>query len=207
MNPRYPLVLLALFTLSALPGARADHHQATALFNGKDLSNWSIQNHGQFSVQDGLLHVNRGTGWLRSDKTYGDFTLTLEVRFDEARANSGIFIRTAPTSHADENGWPDNGFQVQCMDTAEGENPIGALIEYGAGPFEELFNHATIAGALKPAGEWNTLEITCEGDRVTTHLNGTLILYAQGLSRPTGHIGIQGEKGLLCFRRIEIEER
>ena len=209
MKPRLPLTLLAALTLSltAPSGARAEHHQATALFNGRDLTHWSIQNHGQFSVQDGLLHVNRGTGWLRSDKTYGDFTLTLEVRFEEARANSGIFIRTAPTSHADENGWPDQGFQIQCMDTAEGENPIGTLIEYGGGPFEELFNPATIAAALKPAGEWNTLVITCVGDRVTTRLNDTLILYVQGLPRPDGHIGIQGEKGLLSFRKIEIEER
>ncbi len=33
-----------------------------SLFNGKNLDGWVIENNAQFSVRDGLLAVNRGTG-------------------------------------------------------------------------------------------------------------------------------------------------
>ena len=86
-----------------------------ALFNGTNLDNWVVENDGQFSVEDGVLKVNRGTGWLRSADVFSDFTLLMEFRFLEAEANSGIFVRTGPTSNDDENGWPNNGYQVHCM--------------------------------------------------------------------------------------------
>ena len=44
-----------------------------SLFNGQNLDGWVIENDARFSVRDGLLTVNKGTGWLRSDKDYADF--------------------------------------------------------------------------------------------------------------------------------------
>ena len=106
-------------------------YQATAeeiqLFNGTNLDGWEIINNGQFSVEEGVLKIDRGTGWLRSNDTFADFVLTMEFRFLEDGANSGIFIRTGPTSADDENGWPNNGYQVQCMDTLTG-TPLAHLI-------------------------------------------------------------------------------
>jgi len=98
MKPRFILCLFTLFFVTRSVNAG---EEAKSLFNGKDLSGWVIENEGQFSVRDGLLHVNRGTGWLRSIKQFTDITLTYEVRFLEAKANSGVFVRTAPTSHTD----------------------------------------------------------------------------------------------------------
>ena len=82
------------------------------LFNGTNLDGWTIINNGQFSVEDGVLKINRGTGWLRSNDTFADFVLTMEFRFLEEGANSGIFVRTGPTSADNENGWPNDGYQV-----------------------------------------------------------------------------------------------
>ena len=177
----------------------------TALFNGRNLDGWDIVNDGQFSVEDGVLTVNRGTGWLRSDATFGDFVLTMEFRFLEEGANSGIFVRTGPTSNDDENGWPNNGYQVQCMDTLTG-TPLAHLIPYGAPPFEHHSDIDALKRAYKPAGEWHTYEIKAEGENLTVHLNGVLITTATSIKRLTGHIGIQGEHGLLEFRKIEVDE-
>lgn len=180
--------------------------EAKPLFNGKDLDGWTIQNDGQFSVADGILTVNRGTGWLRSNEQFSDFVLTLELTFGEARANSGIFIRTGPTSDLANSGWPDNGYQVQCMDTTAGANPIGGLIFYGASQFEQIFDRAAIEANLKPPGEWNTVEITARGGNIAVRLNGTLINLVQGVTKLSGHVGIQGENGLLRFRKIDIQK-
>ncbi|MCC5022623.1 MAG: DUF1080 domain-containing protein [Candidatus Synoicihabitans palmerolidicus] len=204
--PRFLRLATLSVLLPILPPVIAKDDNSTSLFNGKTLAGWTVLNGGQFTVSNGLLSLNRGTGWLRSTETYGDFKLTLEVRFNEVAANSGIFVRTGPTSHDDESGWPDHGYQVQCMDTAEGEHPLGTLIAYGAGEFDQIFDPTKIAKAKNPAPEWNLMEITCRGESLSVRLNGELISISLGVRQRSGHIGIQGEHGPLDFRRIEIEQ-
>jgi len=156
-------------------------------------------------VEDGVLKVNRGTGWLRSAGVFSDFTLVMEFRFLEAEANSGIFVRTGPTSHDDENGWPNNGYQVQCMDIITGKAPLATMIPYGAPPFDHQSDLAALAKAYKPLGQWQTYEITCVGETLEVKLNGTLITTATSIKNLKGHIGIQAEHGLLEFRKIDLK--
>ena len=176
-----------------------------ALFNGTNLDNWVVENDGQFSVEDGVLKVNRGTGWLRSADVFSDFTLLMEFRFLEAEANSGIFVRTGPTSNDDENGWPNNGYQVQCMDIITGKAPLATLIPYGAPPFDPESDLDALAKAYKPLGQWQTYEITCTGETMEAKLNGAQITTATSIKNLKGHIGIQGEHGLLEFRKIDLK--
>lgn len=174
------------------------------LFNGTNLDGWEIINDGQFSVEDGVLKINRGTGWLRSNDTFADFVLTMEFRFLEEGANSGIFVRTDPTSADNDNGWPNNGYQVQCMDTLTG-TPLAHLIPYGAPPFDHQSDIEALRRAYKPAGKWHTYEIRADGERLWVSLNGELITTATSIKNLRGHIGIQGELGLLEFRKISVE--
>jgi hypothetical protein len=174
------------------------------LFNGTNLDGWEIINNGQFSVEEGVLKIDRGTGWLRSNDTFADFVLTMEFRFLEDGANSGIFIRTGPTSADNENGWPNNGYQVQCMDTLT-DTPLAHLIPYGAPPFDHQSDIEALKRAYKPAGEWHTYEIKADGERLWVSLNGELITTATSIKNLRGHIGIQGELGLLEFRKISVE--
>ena len=180
-----------------------DSNQPIKLFNGWNLEGWSIQNGGRFSVEDGILKLDGGTGWLRSDKTFADFKLVIEFRFLEAKANSGIFVRTGPTSKKDENGWPDNGYQVQCMDTLTGK-PLATMLPYGAPRFDHKSDLEALKKAYKPAGEWHTFEITAKGETLDVKLNGVLVTTASNVKNREGHIGIQGEHGLLEFRKIEL---
>ena len=153
---------------------------------------------------NGVLKIDRGTGWLRSADTYGDYTLTMEFRFLEANANSGIFVRTGPTSNDDENGWPDNGYQIQCLDTIEGGNPLATMIPYGAPPFEHESNLEALKRAYRPTGEWQRYDITCLGETMEIRLNGILVTTCTSIENLSGHVGIQAEMGLLEFRKIEI---
>ncbi|MDG2255398.1 MAG: DUF1080 domain-containing protein [Opitutaceae bacterium] len=175
-----------------------------SLFDGESLDGWEIQNGGLFSVANGVLTIDRGTGWLRSADTYGDYTLTMEFRFLEANANSGIFVRTGPTSNDDENGWPDNGYQIQCLDTIEGGNPLATMIPYGAPPFEHESNLEALKRAYQPTGEWQRYDITCLGETMEIRLNGILVTTCTSIENLSGHVGIQAEMGLLEFRKIEI---
>ena len=71
------LITCIMVTLSAGCATTNSPTKIVALFNGTNLDNWVIENGGQFSVQDGVLNVNRGTGWLRSTGIYADFTLVI----------------------------------------------------------------------------------------------------------------------------------
>ncbi len=196
---------LALLLIASVHFASAAP-AATPLFDGKSLKGWSIQNGGRFSVRDGVIAIDRGHGWLRSDETYADFVLVLEFRFLEAKANSGVFVRTGPTSKPDEKGYPDNGYQVQCMDIVDGARPLGALLPYGAGVADHKTDLAAIKRAFRPVKEWNTFEITCRGSSLLVKLNGIEVTRASGLKNLRGHVGLQAELGLLEFRRIDLTQ-
>jgi len=202
-----PLIVISWTAGCVSAGDRPDSGKLRVLFNSEDLSGWVIENGGQFSVRKGLLVVNRGTGWLRSEGEFGDFVLDIDFRFLEKEANSGIFVRTGSSSADDENGWPDNGYQVQCMDTTTGERPLASMIPYGAPGFYDTHhksNLEAIARVYRPTGEWNNCEIACIGETLSVKLNGELVTTASNVKNRRGHIGIQAEHGLLEFRNIIV---
>ncbi len=195
------LISLFLFTATALSLSAKTVH----LFNGKDLSNWVIENNANFSVEDGIIKLDRGRGWLRSKEEFTDFKLIMEFRFLEERANSGIYIRTKNQSNDDAKGYPNSGYQVQCMNTRSGDVPLGRMFAYEAPDFLWVQDRDALHRSFLPTNEWNTYEITCIGDTISVKLNGTLITLGFGMAHLEGHIGIQGELGLLEFRRIDVE--
>src|SRR5438046_3129378 len=66
-----------------------------SLFDGETLQGWTVHNDAQIAVEEKLLVLKAGNGWLRSDLTYGDFVLHIEWKaLKEADYDSGIYIRT-----------------------------------------------------------------------------------------------------------------
>ena len=150
-------------------------NQPIKLFNGWDLEGWSIQNHGRFSVQDGILQLDGNTGWLRSEKTYGDFKLTVEFRLLESDAKFGILVRTDKTLSKDKKSPLKNAYLFRSQDT------------------QKIF----------PPMEWQTYEITAKGEKLSLKLNGQQVA-ASNIQNPKGHLGLQGEHGRVQFRKIEL---
>ena len=105
-------------------------------------------------------------------------------------------------------GWPANAYQVQLRDMSRNKttNPIwiGNLYRHRVTPGETIFDDAAALAAVKPTGEWQVIEIAASGERLTVHLNGTVVTRAANLVNPQGHIGIQGETGALEYRTIAI---
>ncbi|MHC4119086.1 MAG: 3-keto-disaccharide hydrolase [Planctomycetota bacterium] len=200
------VILVSIMLLSGCAGTDVDADKTpyVSLFNGSDLDGWVVENNAAFSARDGLLVLNKGVGWLRSEEEFGDFVLEMDFRFLEKGANSGIFVRTGPTSNKDENGWPDNGYQVQCKDTVTEERALGTMIPYGAPPFTHKSDRDAIARAYRPTTRWNHYEITCKGEDLAVKLNGVLVTTASEIKNLRGHVGIQAEHGHLEFRNIRI---
>jgi hypothetical protein len=183
----------------------------TRLFDGKSLQGWTAKNTTPttFSVKDQMIRVEGNSGWLQSEREYGNFHLRVEVRFLTDNADSGIFVRAVGDSIF-LRGWPGNSYQVQARDVTRNQsaNPIliGNIYRHGNRGGETNFDSAAALRVAKPTSEWQTLEIEVRGDTLNVTLNGTVVTRANGLANPRGFIGIQGEAGVVEYRSIEIRE-
>lgn len=186
------------------------HH---SLFNGKDLTGWEGAGEPAgkcWAVQDGTLVGLRQKGpWLRTKKKYDDFNLRLEYRV-EAGANSGIYVRVPADGnhHRVNQDQPPAGFEVQILDDTAPKHAKLKAYQYCGSVYG-------IAGATKhvgrPVGQWNTLELNCEGYHITSTHNGVVIVDATVEKFPllmlrelNGYLGFQNHGGGIAYRNIRI---
>ncbi|QEH39015.1 hypothetical protein OJF2_76270 [Aquisphaera giovannonii] len=151
---------VALWISLVVPG-QADSAAWKPLFNGKDLDGWKHVGPGKFVVEDGQLRTEGGMGLLYYEKEkLGDCVIRVVYKTKDRRSNSGLYIRIA---EAPAEPWyaVHHGFEVQIADGGNGSRGTGSIYTFAE-------------SAAKPAepGEWNTLEVTLRGTRVTTTLNG-----------------------------------
>lgn len=163
--------------------------QSHSLFNGKDLSGWTIYGTELWYVEDGLLICESGPdkeyGYLGTDKQYKDFELTLEFK-QGADGNSGVFFRSTIE------GTKITGWQAEVA--PPGSNTGGIYESYGRGwliqPEPELDKHLKF-------GEWNEMKIRVVGDLVETWLNGQRMIRLEDekIGKATGSIALQIHSG------------
>ena len=56
----------------------------------------------------------------------------------------------------------------------------------------------------KPAGEWNRMEVICDGDTITNIVNGYVVNVGTKSSQTEGKILFQSEGAEIFFRKIEV---
>jgi len=57
---------------------------------------------------------------------------------------------------------------------------------------------------LDKVGEWNTLEVVADGDRVDVYVNGTMVNQGLNVSPSAGRIQLQSEAAEVFFRKVTI---
>ena len=167
------------------------------MFNGRDLAGWKLRRpdgKASWSVQNGML-VNAGGGTdLVSDERFGDHVVRYEYLVPRG-GNSGFYLR--------------GRYEVQVSDDFESKTPTktGNGAVYG--------KVAPSAFASRPAGQWQQVEATVIGNRVSVVLNGTRVIADApiegvcGLAlddRVTepGPILLQGDHTAAEFRNIRL---
>jgi hypothetical protein len=163
-----------------------------SLFDGKTLASWEVMNRAKFTAEECVIKLNGGSGWLRSEKEYGDFILRLDVRWMKPRQDSGIFLRASKEGK----NWPDRRYEVQC------ENSNRVAMIFGA---KHMRDAKMAEKLLKAPKEWNTFEITCKGKRCEVKFNGEQVCTSDDFKHARGYIGLQGEGGQLEFRNLFIK--
>lgn len=138
--------------------------QERSLFNGEDLTGWTIYGTEKWYVEDGLLVSESGPdaqyGYLATDEHYKDFEVSLEF-LQEADGNSGVFIRSTIE------GTKVSGWQVEVA--PKGKHTGGVYESYGRG---WLVKPEVEKELVLREGQWNTLKIRVMGDQLTSWLNG-----------------------------------
>lgn len=163
--------------------------QAESIFNGKDLSGWTIYGTEQWYVEDGLLVCESGPdkeyGYLGTIKEYDDFELTLEFK-QGADGNSGVFFRSSIE------GTKIAGWQVEVA--PPGSNTGGIYESYGRG---WLIKPDPEKDKFLKFGQWNTMKIRVEGSLVETWLNGNkmISLEDEKIGEAKGIIALQIHSG------------
>jgi len=207
----------AFLLLSCLVSACLAGDDWRPLFNGKDLDGWEqiMRPSGAagFAADDGVLRSTgkaKGMIWYSREKI-GNATLRLVYRMSNDKGNSGIFIRI-PDKPATEDDAIHKGIEVQIDNNDDDWHSTGTLYSMTK----------ALARPYKPAGEWNTMDITIDGLRTLVHLNGVLVTGYDGVApvpertkpwepkrgpRPAeGYIGIQTHdpRAVLSFREIGV---
>jgi hypothetical protein len=163
--------------------------QETSLFNGEDLTGWTIYGTEKWFVEDGLLVSESGPdaqyGYLATDESYKDFEVSLEF-FQEADGNSGVFIRSTVE------GTKVSGWQVEVA--PKGLHTGGVYESYGRG---WLIKPTADKEEVLKEGEWNTLKIRVMGDMLTSWLNGVemVTITDEAIGAGEGSIALQIHDG------------
>jgi len=192
--------------------AAMDDEGRTQLFNGVDLSGWRMAGPGHFDVEDGVLVSHGGMGLLwYTAEPFGDCVLRIVYRIGRVEDNSGVFIRIdGPPADA----WHavHHGYEVQIFAPGDDYHATGVIYSMSK----------ALSRPDAPPGEWNTMEITLDGELVRITLNGRLVTEFDPAGdvperaetyepergpRPThGYLGLQNhdEPSRVEFREVSI---
>jgi 3-keto-disaccharide hydrolase len=182
------------------PASNANGHHTlgkpVVLFEGKSLDAFGVQRADapmNWSIEDGVMTNGEHANNLVSKEKFKDFKLNAEYKVGPG-TNSGIYLR--------------GRYELQVLD------------DFGKPPFDR--GHMAIYGwkappvnSSKPAGEWQTVDVTVVGNRVTVVHNGQKIHDNAVLEAITGGaldideaapgpIMIQGDHSKVWFRKILV---
>ena len=184
-----------------------------SMFDGKSLAGWEGAEspaEACWKVDQSLLICTGAKGpWLRSAREYSDFNLRFDYQVSKG-GNSGIYVRVPKDGnhHRENESLPPAGFEVQLLDDAAEQYKTLKDYQYSASVYD-------ICGAqprnCKPAGEWNTIELNCQGQQVTVTHNGEVVVSITDQSHPllalrktSGYLGLQNHSTEVKFRNLRI---
>lgn len=208
---------LIIFLSAASAFAEAEEG-FVSLFNGKDLTGWTVKGgFATYNVEDGVI-IGRcapgkpGNTFLCTEKEYANFILKLEFRF-VVMGNSGVQFR----SHARPQKDSERVFGYQC-EIAD-RVAIGQIYDEGRRAWSYSSRYRNLkrpddwfaADAVRAykKNEWNAVEIQCIGPSIRTWINGIPCANIIDTATDAGFFGLQvhaGGAGTLEWRNIEVKE-
>jgi len=178
--------------------ANATHQLGTPveLFDGASMDAWDLQHKDRpsnWTVVNGEMTNTPPSNNLISRQKFQDFKIHAEYKLGKD-SNSGIYLR--------------GRYELQVLeDYGKPAESHGHMSIYG--------RTAPLVNATKPLGEWQVMDATIVGNRVTVVLNGTKVQDNATIEAITGGaldadesqpgpLMIQGDHSKVAFRKITI---
>ena len=187
------------------------------LFNGKDLVNWEkvvfeeADVNEVFRVEEGIIKVSGvPNGYIVTKESYSNYQLHVEWRWAAEPSNSGVLL------HVQEKNLKEWPFCIEAQLKHPNAGDI-VMIGHGAGvtvgdstyfinPDERRYKVAEKfeESSENQAGEWNSYDITCDGDNIELKINGVIQNKATGATLESGPIALQSEGSPIEFRNVYL---
>lgn len=196
----------------------------TVLFDGKNFNNWEfflvedqfgdqVPFNQVFAITDNqeIIIAGQPYGYMRTKKPYSNYALHVEYLYPEAPGNSGIFINAQVPP---DKKWP------ACLENQLSANSAGDFLMISGTNCDQVTDEirawATENGrspVIKKkeapsdavVGMWNNVDILCEGNHITTYVNGVLQNECTNFSYDSGYICLQSEGSVILFRNIYLK--
>ena len=192
------------------------------LLNGKNLSGWysyleklgkNNDPEGNFKIADGVLHIEgKNFGYVATEQSFANYYLKAVFKWGQhqyapratGKRDSGILYHFALTE--EDKVWPKS---IECQVQEEDCGDfwcVGTMIETpNAWKTEWNMKHVIrTANFENPLGEWNTIEIICNGDQLEHYVNGHLVNSGTNASVSSGKILLQSEGAEVYYRSVEL---
>ena len=206
------IFLACLFLVGSVHGAEAEKPESTpapagptaeelsdgfvSIFDGGTLDGWRGATAGYACEEGVLVCQKQGGGRLFTVKEFGDFVFRFEYRL-EPGGNNGISVR---------------GHEIQVLDDDAPQYKNIKPCQYHGSIYCTV---PAKRGHTKPAGQWNTEEIMCQGSHWKVSVNGAVIVNVdlatvpgqEALAKRTsGPLGFLGHGARVEFRNLRVKE-
>jgi hypothetical protein len=215
------LSVLLAFSAGALQGAdatvtksalKSDPQGWQDILPDANLSGWyrvTVPPHGKLGREQWHVDVARkvlicdgdgGHDMLLTSKEYGDAVFHFEFRYEKIEGktgyNSGAYVRNSKDGalwHQAQFGDAQDGYLFGETKTAAGGKQFFTT------------KNEVKENRVKPAGQWNTFEVTAIGHTLTLWVNGAVTCRYRSCGVPRGHIGLEGEGYRIEFRNLKVK--
>ncbi|TWU41722.1 3-keto-disaccharide hydrolase [Novipirellula artificiosorum] len=157
---------------------------------------WHVDRDNGLLICDG----DGGHDMLLTETEYGDAIFHFEFRYTVVEGktgyNSGAYVRNSKNGeiwHQAQFGDGRDGYLFGVTPSPEGKPK-----------FFRLKDQVT-EGRVKPAGQWNTMEMTAKGEKISLWVNGEMTCEFETCGRAQGHLGLEGEGYRIEFRNLKLK--
>ena len=158
---------------------------------------WHVDAEKKVLVCDG----DGGHDMLLTEKEYGDAIFHFEFCYTKVEGktgyNSGAYVRNSKDGaiwHQAQFGDAKDGFLFGQTPSPDGKKKFFSLAKQ------------VTDKRVKPAGEWNTMEVTARGKTLTLWVNGAVTCEFKECEAEKGHVGLEGEGYRIEFRNVKVKE-
>lgn len=143
-------------------------------------------------IAPGVIHAEKSTGYLITDKKYQDFQLKTIIR-ESPGANGGVFFRW---TREEDN---DRGYEIQIRNSPDSSHPTGSIYKYDRCTDDEIIK----------GSEWYLMQLIVQGPHIQVWIDGKKISEIRDAKKKIpGQIALQmhSNDSWVEWRDIKIKE-